>query len=514
MSRQGNVEKPYAQFLLVYRSTVSDAEKLAAAKVFFEIPPQAILTKASINKFKPKASKAQAKESSTAFTQAYKLLRRSVAQEADDLDVEVSDVSDFELSDDDDDLVDTVVTPEPNETYLKNVVTCLFSMMDDVEEEDNIRKKVDEIRSLLATHHGQLNDLLDMLNEKRVAYKNTGLIIAESSKNAFNTLERSFLCVQYLNANAFNKAWQQDQQFTQWVLAQRSNANGQTISVPVTQGTVVTSRASRSNEPESTLPAKISSLERRVSETASTTHIPTLFVIRKLQIECLAEYIKNPTITQTLQTRLFTSRAALTERFDYAMKRAHEKDKVFYMPLLHNMAFFDKYLLDQVYGKKKHASSRISYCIAFMKNVTVEYDPKKMDQPLIDLLKNLYRLKGLLLCEAHNQGSYLASLFHCSMTSALAKHVTSEISKIETLLRQAHCKKSGVATPTGNLARISGTNIDTDPDIQASRNQIQALDDAYGTRWRRFKTALFHNRPVLTAPLEQNLASTWVALNR
>lgn len=150
-------------------------------------------------------------------------------------------------------------------------------------------------------------------------------------------------------------------------------------------------------------------------------------------------------------------------------------------PAVKNMRFFNHYVMDAISNKQSHNLQRVSYCLYFMQNMTMQYEEGNKTKPTIELLKNLYILKGLLLAEVHAQ-SYFESLFNCAMTSRLSGHVEQQITKIEQKLRNSY-QQSGV-----------GIDIENDAEINRKRDQLALLNLAYGTKWRRFKTALIGNK--------------------
>jgi hypothetical protein len=115
-----------------------------------------------------------------------------------------------------------------------------------------------------------------------------------------------------------------------------------------------------------------------------------------------------------------------------------------------------------------------------LQNLSIHYEEEKATKPSVELLKNLYLLKGFLLAEVHSK-NYLENLFNCAMTSRMCRHVQREIGHIEKMLRE------------------SGLDLDGDPDIIKRREQLESLDKAYGTAWRRFKTALLSNKNQIQA---------------
>ena len=175
-----------------------------------------------------------------------------------------------------------------------------------------------------------------------------------------------------------------------------------------------------------------------------------------------------------------------------------------YQPVSKNMEFFNRYLLEAITGKKAHSFNRVVYCISFITSMDFHYNPNQKDLATIELLKNLYALKGLLLAEAHAQ-SYLRNLFHCAMTSRLADHVLTEIHAIEALLRKTRQFADKRKQQGDTDINISPIDIDSDPEILAKRNALAVLDKHYGTAWQRFKTALFTNKQALNQSIDQEI---------
>lgn len=173
-----------------------------------------------------------------------------------------------------------------------------------------------------------------------------------------------------------------------------------------------------------------------------------------------------------------------------------------YQPILKNMEFFNRYLVEAITGEKCHSFNRIAYCISFINSTDIHYDPSKKDLPIIELLKNLYSLKGLLLAETHSQ-SYLKNLFNCAMTSKLADHALNEIKKIETMLKRTRQMANQQIQSGNHTLNISNIDIDNTPEILAKRQELSELDKYYGTAWRRFKTALFSNKQKITEKINQ-----------
>ena len=83
------------------------------------------------------------------------------------------------------------------------------------------------------------------------------------------------------------------------------------------------------------------------------------------------------------------------------------------------------------------------------------------------------------------------------MTSRLADHVLSEIKALETMLRKTHAHQSS--------AGDAGFDIDRDPVIIAKRAQLDVLDKAYGTSWRRFKTTVLNHKKALNQNIDPQL---------
>ena len=169
------------------------------------------------------------------------------------------------------------------------------------------------------------------------------------------------------------------------------------------------------------------------------------------------------------------------------------KDLAAYQPVVNNLHFFNRYVAQTVTGNKKHSFNRVAYCINFMQHMTIKYESGHMSVPSVELLKNLYRMKGFLLAEVHSQG-FFDNLTNCAMTSRLADHVLGEIRALEKMLRETHAHQSG-----------AGFDIDRDPAIVAKRAQLDVLDKAYGTSWRRFKTAVLHRKEDLNRDVDQQL---------
>jgi hypothetical protein len=151
-----------------------------------------------------------------------------------------------------------------------------------------------------------------------------------------------------------------------------------------------------------------------------------------------------------------------------------------YQPPLKNMTFFTNYAMEAISGTKSHNLQRLAYCVYFLQNLSIHYEEEKATKPSVELLKNLYLLKGFLLAEVHSK-NYLENLFNCAMTSRMCRHVQREIGHIEKMLRE------------------SGLVLDGDPDIIKRREQLESLDKAYGTAWRRFKTALLSKKNQIQA---------------
>ena len=172
------------------------------------------------------------------------------------------------------------------------------------------------------------------------------------------------------------------------------------------------------------------------------------------------------------------------------------RDLAAYKPVVNNLHFFNRYVAQAVTGNKKHSFNRVAYCINFMQHMTINYESGHMISPSVELLKNLYRIKGFLLAEVHSR-SFFDNLTNCAMTSRLADHVLSEIKALETMLRKTHAHQSS--------AGDAGFDIDRDPVIIAKRAQLDVLDKAYGTSWRRFKTTVLNHKKALNQNIDPQL---------
>lgn len=165
--------------------------------------------------------------------------------------------------------------------------------------------------------------------------------------------------------------------------------------------------------------------------------------------------------------------ANILKNTECSLKKYHEVEILHrYEPLKRNLNFFSNYL-DEHYAKRKHSKERIAYCVKFITDVDKYFKSTTETNYNLQLLKNLYEIKGLLLSETqHTQSkSYLTMLYNCAMTSRLARHVEHEIVAIEKTLGR----------DSFNL-----------PELVTCRQQLAELDNMYGTAWRRFKTAI-HN---------------------
>lgn len=218
-------------------------------------------------------------------------------------------------------------------------------------------------------------------------------------------------------------------------------------------------------------------------------------------MQTLAELIKKEKIIQnkTAKSDLFSlavqdsqkKMAQVFEKFEKKIKMSIQKNKYNledltapYKPIMNNICFFNNYASDAFNQRQRHNPQRIAYCLYFMQKMTIEFKQDDLLQPSVELLKNLYLLKGICLAEVHSQ-TYLQTIFNCAMTSRLCEHVELEIKKLE------------------NMLKTKGVNLDGDKDIQFKRQQIQSVNNAYGTAWRRFKTALFLNKIDIDPNLEE-----------